>query len=83
MLGDGTEALTDSDDAEIFDDEEAVKEEKDDEALQKSVGKVEDEEMKDIMLKSEKGKENAKIASTTPARNAPPTDESSKEVASK
>lgn len=77
MLGDGTEVLTDSDDAEMLDDEEATKE-KDDEALQKLVGKGEDEEMKDMALKSEKGKENAKIASTTPAKIAPTTDEKSK-----
>lgn len=74
MLGDGTEVLTDSDDAEMLDDEEAVKE-KDDEALQKLVGRGEDEERKDMAIKSEKGKENAKIASTIPANIAPTTDE--------
>lgn len=78
MLGDGTEVLTDSDDAEMFDDEEGK--EKDDEAL---VGKGEDEEMKDIALKSGKGKENSKIDSTTSSKIAPPTDEKPKEVASK
>lgn len=75
MLGDGTEVLTDSDDAEMLDDEEAVKEEKDDEALQKLVGRGEDEERKDMAIKSEKGKENAKIASAIPANIAPTTDE--------
>lgn len=81
MLGDGTEVLTDSDDAEMLDDEEAVKEEKDDEALQKLVGRGEDEERKDMAIKSEKGKENAKIASTIPANITPTTDENRAKIA--
>lgn len=63
----------------MFDDEEAGKEEKDDEALQKLVGKGGE----DTALKSEKGKENAKIDSATSAKTTPPTDEKPKEVASK
>lgn len=56
---------------------------KDDEALQKvGKGKSEDEEMKDIVLKSEKGKENAKIDSPASANIGPPTGEKPK-VASK
>lgn len=62
MLGDGTEVLTDSDDAEMFDDE-PDKEENDDEAL-KPIAATEkrgdDEGMRNV-LKPEKGKENEKI----------------------
>lgn len=76
MLGDGTEILTDSDDAEMFDDSE---EKNDEEALRKLV----DEEMKEITSGPEKGKENARIDSTTSSKTAPPTDEKPKEVASK
>ncbi|RPA95594.1 PP2C-domain-containing protein [Choiromyces venosus 120613-1] len=63
MLGDGTEVLTDSDDAEMLDEESDKEEEKDDEALERIAAKEkreEDEEMKDDP-KSEKGKENEKI----------------------
>ncbi|KAG0643847.1 protein phosphatase 2C [Tuber brumale] len=70
MLGDGTEVLTDSDDAEMFDDEPGKEEENDDEALERIVVtekreegekmKEGDEKMKDES-KPEKGKENEKI----------------------
>lgn len=80
MLGDGTEILTDSDDAEMFDDtEEKETEENDDEVLRRLV----DGEVKDITSGPEKGKENARIDSTTSSKIAPPTDEKPKEVASK
>lgn len=84
MLGDGTEVLTDSDDADMFDDaEDKEEEEKDDEALRKVAArenKGEDEEMKDI-TKSDKDKENAKVDSS-PAKTATSTDGGPKKQAS-
>jgi protein phosphatase 2C family protein 2/3 len=80
MVGDGTEALSDSDDDDMFDDEE--EKEKDEEALKKITkkDKNEDEEMKEVALKSDKDKENAKINSTKPAS---PKDEEPEEVLTK
>ncbi|KAI5837583.1 serine/threonine protein phosphatase [Morchella snyderi] len=80
MLGDGTEVLTDFDDADMFDDAE---DKEDDEALRKVAAREnrgEDEEMKDI-TKSDKDKENAKVDSS-PAKSATSTDGGPKKQAS-
>ncbi|PWW71941.1 protein phosphatase 2C [Tuber magnatum] len=69
MLGDGTEVLTDSDDAEMFDDEPGKEEENDDEALEQITPtekreedeKVKGEESMKDEPKSGKGKENEKL----------------------
>ena len=64
MLNDGSEVSTDSEDGEVFDDEELGKEEEnDDEALERIAATEkggEGEEMKDES-KPEKGKENKEI----------------------
>ncbi|KAI5784663.1 phosphatase 2C-domain-containing protein [Geopyxis carbonaria] len=57
MLGDGTEVLADSDEVDMFDDEQNQDDEKDDEALEKPKKAEDDLDMKDAP-NSEKDKEN-------------------------
>jgi protein phosphatase 2C family protein 2/3 len=94
MLGDGTEVLTDSDDAEMFDDEPGKEEENDDEALERIVAtekreegeetKEGDEKVKDES-KPEKGKENEKIdiSSKTQGTNPESTEQKGESTVAK